>query len=105
MAGKVTQIHKLVEQALSNWEETRDSDKKLMLSVWYLQDPNYEQHFKQFFKEKAATPESITRVRRKLQEQGKYQASKTVDNERFNKFNNMRNYGSHSVEDIDNTLI
>jgi 4-alpha-glucanotransferase len=101
----MSKIHLLVEQALQKWEETRDSDKKLMLAVWYLQDPCFEQHFKQFFKEKAATPESITRVRRKLQEQGKYQASKKVDDERFNKFNNMRNYGNYSVEDIDNTLI
>jgi len=75
-----------VERALSSWPETRDSDKKLILAVWWLQDNDYEQHFRKFFKETAIMPDTITRCRRKLQENGKYSASPQVDEARFNKF-------------------
>lgn len=98
------QAHKLVEEALSTWAETRDSDKKLMLSVWYLQNPNYLDDFKTFFKEKAISPETITRCRRKLQEEGLYLASKKVEEERFKKFSQMRNE-TNTLQDISNTLI
>jgi len=97
------QAHKLVEQALSTWEETRNSDKKLMLAVWHLQNPDYLDDFKTFFKEKAISPETITRCRRKFQEDGLYSSSKSVDQERFNKFSMMRNY-TNTAQDISNTL-
>lgn len=99
----MVQVHKLVEEALSTWEETRNSDKKLMLAVWHLQNPDYVDNFKTFFKEKAISPETITRCRRKLQEQGMYLASEKVDQERFNKFNQMRNY-TNTLQDISKTL-
>ena len=79
-----------VERALKSWPATRDSDRKLMLAVWWLQDNDYDQHFKEFFKEKAIMPESITRCRRKLQEQGKYRASPEAEEDRYNKFKQMR---------------
>ena len=75
-----------VERALTSWPETGDSDKKLILAVWWLQDNNYEQHFRRFFKEKAIMPDTITRCRRKLQENGKYPASPEVDKARFEKY-------------------
>lgn len=99
------QIQTLVEQALQTWEETRDSDRKLMLAVWYLQDPEYETNFRKFFTERAANPETIRRIRQKLQEQGKYPASKKVEDQRFNKFNQMRSYGNASVDYINEILI
>jgi hypothetical protein len=90
----------LVERSLQTWPETRDSDRKLMLAVWYLQDNNYRDHFKQFFLHTAITPETITRMRRKLQEQGKYPASKAIEDQRYKKFVGMKNYGSYSPETI-----
>jgi hypothetical protein len=104
MAGKVTQIHKLVESALQKWEETRDSDKKLILAVWYLQNPNYEQDFRKFFLGQGANPETIRRIRQKLQEQGKYLGSKLVEEARFDKFKDMRNTKYASVSFIDDIL-
>lgn len=80
----------LVERALTAWPATRDSDRKLILAVWWLQDNNYESHFKTFFKEKAIMPDTITRCRRKLQEQGKFRASKQVEERRFEKFKEAR---------------
>jgi hypothetical protein len=86
----MTTITPLVERALTAWPETRDSDRKLILAVWWLQDNDYEQHFRSFFLNKAIMPDTITRCRRKLQEQGKYPASKEVENARFNKFKAVR---------------
>lgn len=96
-------VSNLVEKALQTWPQTRDSDKKLILSVWWLQDNEYEQHFKEFFLDKAYTPESITRCRRKLQEQGLYPASKEIENSRYNKFKDMR-YTKGSINVIDHNF-
>lgn len=93
------QVQKLVEQALQTWEETRDSDRKLMLAVWYLQDPEYESNFRKFFLDEAASPETIRRMRQKLQEQGKYLASKKVEDARFEKFRDMH-YSRASLSNI-----
>jgi len=79
-----------VERALTAWPDTRNSDKKLILAVWWLQDNDYESHFRRFFKDKAIMPDTITRCRRKLQENGKYLASETVSDRRFEKFNAVR---------------
>ena len=90
----------LVERALQTWPATRDSDRKLILAVWWLQDNNYENDFRRFFINKAIMPESITRCRRKLQEQGLYPASKEVTENRFNKFKEMR-YSKGNLQIID----
>ena len=90
----------LVERALQTWPATRDSDRKLILAVWWLQDNNYENDFRIFFTNKAIMPESITRCRRKLQEQGLYPASKEVVENRFNKFKEMR-YSKGNLQIID----
>lgn len=79
-----------VERALREYEVTRNDDRKLCLAVWYYQNPNYHENFKNFFLTKAIMPESITRARRKFQEQGKYLASNKVQEERYRKFKNMR---------------
>lgn len=99
------QIQSLVEKALQTWEETRDSDRKLMLAVWYLQNPEYEVNFRKFFLEQAASPETIRRIRQKLQEQGKYPASKKIEDQRYQKFTQMKGYGSASVSFIDEVLV
>jgi hypothetical protein len=93
-------VSDLVEKALQTWPATRDSDRKLILAVWWLQDNNYENDFKRFFSSKAIMPESITRCRRKLQEQGLYQASEAVIESRFNKFKEMR-YSKGNLQIID----
>lgn len=97
------QISDLVERAMTRWPETRDSDRKLIISVWWLQDNNYQDNFKEFFLHKAIMPETITRARRKLQEQGRYPASKQAEEDRFNKFRSMR-YSKGNLQVINNTF-
>lgn len=82
----------LVEKALKERPETRSNDKKLMYLVWYLQEPEFykEENFKRFFLDRAHSPESITRCRRKLQEGGKYPAEAAVEKARAKKFREMR---------------
>ena len=87
-----------VERALKSWPETRDSDRKLILAVWWLQDNDYESHFRSFFSHKAIMPETITRCRRKLQEQGQYKASSKVEEGRYNRFKAVREVAPRTTE-------
>lgn len=97
-------VSQIVEHALKQWPSTRDSDRKLILAVWWLQDNDYESHFREFFKAKAIMPETITRCRRKFQEQGKYRASEAVEEDRYNKFKEARGTAGQSVTEIVNEL-
>lgn len=97
------QISSVVERALSTWPATRDSDRKLIIAVWWLQDNNYQDNFKEFFLHKAYMPESITRCRRKLQESGKYRANKQAEEDRYNKFKDMR-YTRGDLHTIDSNF-
>lgn len=94
----------LTERALAKWPITRDDDRKLILAVWWLQDNDFDSHFKEFFKHKAIMPETITSCRRKLQEQGKYRASKEVEEDRYNKFKEAKGTAGESVTQTINEL-
>ncbi|MCA9345757.1 hypothetical protein KC871_04055 [Candidatus Saccharibacteria bacterium] len=91
----------LVEKALQKWPETRNSDKKLILAVWYLQNPDYELDFRNFFQNKAISPETIRRQRQKLQEQGLYKSNEKIEQYRYELFKNARwSRGATVAEDI-----
>ena len=94
----------LTERALAKWSITRSDDRKLILAVWWLQDNDFDNHFKEFFKNKAIMPETITRCRRKLQEQGRYRASKEVEEDRYNKFKEAKGTAGQSVTEVVNKL-
>jgi hypothetical protein len=94
----------LVERILREYPKTRSNDRLLIMGVWWAQDANYKDDFTNFFLNKAIMPETITRCRRKLQEQGKYEASQEVSEQRYNKFTQMRGYGSTSTDAIGRTL-
>lgn len=82
---------RIVEQALRDYPETRNSDKKLIIKVWELQmGKPMNQAYIDFFVNQAMFPDTITRVRRKLQESGRYSASKEVDKQRFKKFQQVK---------------
>lgn len=74
-------IAQQVESILKHVPKTRDSDKELM--IVYMRKfgleltPKQEELFREM-----PTAETLTRVRRKLQEDGKYQASAEVRAER-----------------------
>lgn len=84
------QISDYVEKALATYPATRDNDRKLIIAVWWLQDINYQDNFKEFFLHKAIMPETITRARRKIQEGGKYRPSKQAQEDRTRKFIDMK---------------
>jgi hypothetical protein len=80
----------LVEKALKTYPITRSSDRHLIAAVWYLQDSKWNDYGKEFLLKEAIMPESITRHRRKLQEQGLYRATERVEEERYSKFKEVR---------------
>lgn len=95
-------VSQLVEDALKRWPQTRDSDKKLILAVWSEQGLRLTPEQKKLFYQ-VASPESITRCRRKLQEQGKYPASKSVEEQRFKKFKEYKdNFGQQYAKSMFN---
>ena len=78
-----------VENILRLVPATRSSDVELLLT--YMQRAGMELTPKQISKFRdLPTPETLTRIRRKLQEQGKYEATHQVNEARFNKFKEMK---------------
>ncbi|MBA3678766.1 hypothetical protein H0W80_01035 [Candidatus Saccharibacteria bacterium] len=84
-----------VEAILRAVPKTRNSDMELL--IIYLQKSGMELTDKQIqiFKD-APAMETITRVRRKIQEQGKYPASAEVEEARYQKFKQVRSNISYS---------
>lgn len=74
-----------VESILRHVPMTRNSDTELLLVYMHKAGIELTESQKAKFREMPA-PETITRFRRKLQEQGKYEASPEVNEARYNKF-------------------
>jgi len=77
-----------VKRIMEVYPTSRDSDKDLLLRVWHIE--GFELSYRQraaFLK--CSSAESITRARRKIQEE-ELEASEAVDNARFNKFKDYR---------------
>lgn len=73
--------HELVEHILKYNQSARNSDKELMIE--YLQSTGaYLSEYQKAVIRKGASLETLTRVRRKLQEGGKYPATDKVTKER-----------------------
>lgn len=83
-----------VEAILRAVPKTRDSDKELL--IIFMQKAGMELSDRQIAKFKTLpSMETIRRIRQDLQQKGKYPASKAVEDERFNKFNNWRDIFDH----------
>ena len=67
----------IVEQTLANKPDTRDSDKLLLLDVWYKLGFGFSETQRKRFMDMPSA-ETITRIRRKLQEKGKYPAANNI---------------------------
>jgi hypothetical protein len=80
----------LVERALKELPITRGSDRHLIVAVWHYQDPQWRLDPAKWILGKAIMPETITRHRRKLQEQGLYLPDEKVTEARYSKFKEMR---------------
>ena len=71
-----------VARVLSTNKDTRDNDKLLMLQVWGIESFYLTDNQKKAFI-KSSLPESIRRMRQKMQEEGKYRASEEVEEKRY----------------------
>lgn len=74
----------LVEQIMVDSEKSRSDDHLLLATTWYRLGFKLTQEQYNLFKTMPSA-ETVTRIRRKLQEQGKYQASKEVQKYRKHK--------------------
>jgi len=62
-----------IRYILAHYPEARNNDKLLMLLYWELADKiNIPKEFRQAFLYRATHPETIRRMRQKIQEQGDY---------------------------------
>lgn len=78
-----------VEYILQASKLARNSDKELLIIYMQKSGMNLTQEQIQIFK-KMPSAETITRVRRQLQEQGKYPADEQIDNGRYEKYQQMK---------------
>lgn len=78
-----------VENILKASQRARNSDKYLLIIYMQRSGMNLTKEQIRIF-EDMSSAETITRVRRQLQEQGKYPADEEVDNERFEKYQGMK---------------
>ena len=83
-------VQALVEKALKELPITRSSDRHLIVAVWHYQNPQWSLDPAKWLLGKAMMPESITRHRRKLQEQGLYPAVTAVNEERYSKYQEVK---------------
>lgn len=79
------QIKKEVERVLSAHENARNSDKALILHIMQGYGANLTKQQAEIIRDMPSF-ETITRIRRILQEQGKYPPSKEVEQHRYEKF-------------------
>ena len=76
----------ITEWVLLNKPETRNSDIDLIVEVWNAQGLHLTNQQIEHLKTRCSNPETIRRIRQKLQEQGKYLPSEQVENARYKKF-------------------
>lgn len=82
------QVKQKVETILEQYPETRDSDQKLIIYLWWYFNKEKMKHDGKNWWVKLddvldlEKPDSLTRCRRKVQELGHYQASKPVQEQR-----------------------
>ncbi|HDR7263641.1 hypothetical protein [Bacillus sp. CH_203] len=88
MKKKTAKQH--VEDILRDYEVARGDDKALCLLYWRLVDGIDFRNFAVGFMDKATMPESITRARRLIQEEGKYRPSEEIIERRRDRERSMR---------------
>jgi hypothetical protein len=73
LKGKLSDTETAIRYILAHFPEARSNDKLLMLIYWEMFDKiTIPKEFKQAFLHEATHPETITRMRRKIQEEGNY---------------------------------
>lgn len=70
-------LNKIVENVLSNSVDARNNDKRLMIEVFEAKGLYFSERQKEKIMQLPSV-ESITRMRRKIQQEGKYKATEKV---------------------------
>ena len=82
-----------VRHILALYPEARNNDKLLMVIFWEMFDKiPVPKEFRRAFLQRATTPETITRVRRRVQEAGNYEARPEVKEKRQEKSQKLREF-------------
>lgn len=77
-------VTKLVEESLEQYNECRNSDRYLLLTVWHRLGFKLTSEQRSIFMDMPSA-ETIRRVRQKIQEGGKYPATIKIKKERYMK--------------------
>lgn len=80
-----------VKNILEFAPKTRNSDIELLIIYWQKAGVNLSNEQIQKIKE-LPSPDTLTRIRRKIQENGEFPATKEVNEARYNKFKNVRQH-------------
>ena len=88
-----------VENILKESQIYRDSDKELCLRTWRAFGLELTAEQERKFMD-CPSGETITRIRRKFQEQGKYPASEKIEEARYEKFVDARHSIAESITEI-----
>ena len=82
MLQEIKNVNSLVEEVLKDKPITRASDMRLILEVWEKEGVIFSTEQKSKIIMRCSAPESITRCRRKFQEEGWYLPSEQIKKER-----------------------
>lgn len=89
-----------VKNILEFVPKTRNSDIELLIIYWQKAGVNLSNEQIQKIKE-LPSPDTLTRIRRKIQENGEFPASKSVEDARFAKFKQVKqNIKSEDAEKL-----
>lgn len=69
---ELTTVQARIKKILALFPHTRNNDKELMFCYWVVYDGLNETNFATEFVQRATSPETITRARRRIQEEGLY---------------------------------
>jgi hypothetical protein len=94
---------KLVEWSLKHHPETRNSDIELILNCWHEEGLKLSDQQRQFIKTHCSNPESIRRLRQKIQQEGRYLPDEEVENARYEKYTKVKD-STATVEDLEDEL-
>lgn len=88
-----------VENVLRRNQIYRDSDKRLCVAVWSEFGLNLTEEQERKFMD-CPSGETITRICRKFQEQGKYPASEKIEEARYEKFIDAKHSIAESITEM-----
>jgi hypothetical protein len=95
---------KLVEWSLKHHPETRNSDIELILNCWHEEGLNLSHQQIQFIKTHCSNPESIRRLRQKIQQENRYLPDQAVEQARYEKSVDMRQASQSNIDDMEQSL-